>query len=74
MADLHALIENMDEEQRAGAIAILDAVSRPMSVREIEQWLRYRGKVSRSRAVKLASTLKHLHVIALVGPEATNGE
>ena len=73
MTDLHTLIDSMEGERREGALQVLDAVSRPMQVREIEQWLRYKGGVSRSRAIKLAGTLKHMHVIALMGPEADNG-
>lgn len=68
MANLHDLIESMQGERRDGALQVLDAISRPMQVREIEAWLRVAG-VSRSRAVKLASTLKQIHVIALIGGE-----
>ena len=73
MTDLHSLIGSMEGERREGAIAVLDAISRPMTVREIEAWLRYKGGVSRARAVKLAGTLKNVHVIALLGPEADDG-
>ena len=68
MSDLHTLIEGMEGERREGALQVLDAVSRPMQVREIEAWLRGKGGVSRSRAIKLAGALKHLHIIALIGP------
>lgn len=59
----------MPAEQRAGAIAILDHLTRPLTVREIEGALQKRG-VSRSRAVIIAASVKHLHVVAMVGGEA----
>lgn len=68
-SDLVARIEAMSDDERRGALIALDAVSRPMTVREIEGWLRHKGGVSRMRAVKLAGTLKHVHVIALIGGE-----
>ncbi len=72
MTDLAAYIAAMPEDQRAVAIGVLDAVSRPMTVREIERALRANG-VTRSRAIKLAGTLKHFHIIAVAGPEVANG-
>ena len=66
MSDLRTLIENYTPEQRATALQVLDMVSRPLTVREIEVLLRH-GGVSRARAVKLAGTLKHLHVISIIG-------
>jgi hypothetical protein len=68
MADLVASIEAMEPEQREGALFVLDAVSRPMTAREIEAILKT-NKVSRSRAVILASVLKGWHVVAMMGPE-----
>ena len=68
MADLHKLIEAMTPEQQQTAIVILDAVSRPMTAREIEGVLRS-NRVSRSRATILASVLKDWHLIAMMGPE-----
>ncbi len=68
MADLHAMIEAMTPEQQQTAILILDAVSRPMTAREIEGVLRA-NRVSRSRATILASVLKDWHLIAMMGPE-----
>ncbi len=68
MADLHALIDGMTPEQKETAIVILDAVSRPMTAREIEGVLRS-SRVTRSRATILASELKRWHVIAMFGPE-----
>ena len=67
MTDLIKQIDAMPSEQRAGALAALDALTRPLTVREIEAFLR-KGGVSRSRAVKLAGTLRHWHIIALLGP------
>ena len=72
MTDLHTLIEGMEGERRAGALQVLDAISRPMNAREIEGALRLNG-VPRSRAIKLASTVKHFHIIAMAGPEVDNG-
>lgn len=68
MTELHQLIANMTPDQRAGALQVLDAVSRPLQVREIEGLLRLKG-VPRSRAVMIAGTVKGLHIIALAGPE-----
>lgn len=68
MTDIRALIETYTPEQRTAALEILDAVTRPLQVREIEGLLRM-GGVSRSRAVKMAGTLKHMNIIALIGPE-----
>ena len=68
MTDLLKLIEAMTPEQQQTAIVILDAVSRPMTAREIEGVLRS-NRVSRSRATILASVLKDWHLIAMMGPE-----
>lgn len=68
MTDIRALIETMTPEQRGAALQVLDAVTRPLQVREIEGLLRLSG-VSRSRSIKLAGAVKHVHVIAVVGPE-----
>ena len=72
MTDLTAKVAAMTPEQREGAIVVLDALSRPLTVREIETFLR-RGGVSRSRAIKIASVVKHWHIIAMAGPEKDNG-
>lgn len=66
--DLPALIEAMPAEQRKGALIVLDALSRPLTVREIEGALRLHG-VPRSRAVVLAASTKKLAIISIVGPE-----
>ena len=72
MSDIRALIETMTPEQREAALQVLDACSRPLQVREIEGLLRL-GGVSRSRSIKLASTLKHMNLIAVIGPEKAGG-
>jgi hypothetical protein len=72
MTALQPLLDNFDAAQRDAALQALDAISRPMTVREIERALR-NGGVPRSRAVKLASTLKHFHIITLIGPETPHG-
>ena len=72
MTDIRHTFENYTPDQRQAALETLDAVSRPMTVREIEGALRM-GGVSRSRAVKLASTLKHFSIIAVAGPEQADG-
>lgn len=68
MADLHKMIEAMTPEQQQVALQVLDAVSRPMTAREIEGVLKT-NRVSRSRATILAGVLKGWHVIAMLGPE-----
>ena len=68
MTELEQLIDTMSEEQRDTALRVLDAVSRPLRVREIETLLRMHG-LSRSRAIKIASTVKNLNIIAVAGPE-----
>ena len=72
MSDIREAFESYTPEQRAAVLETLDSVSRPMTVREIEGALRL-GGVSRSRAIKLAGTLKHFHIIAVAGPEAAHG-
>ena len=72
MMDIREAFERYTPEQRAAVLETLDSVSRPMTVREIEGALRL-GGVSRSRAIKLAGTLKHFHIIAVAGPEAAHG-
>lgn len=68
MADLKTMIEGMTPEHQAVAVQVLDAVSRPMTAREIEGVLKS-NRVSRSRATILAGVLKGWHVISMVGPE-----
>lgn len=72
MSDLHQLIETFTPEQHEAALQVLDAVSRPLTVREIEALLRSHG-VPRSRAVIVASSIKKLSIVALMGPEDNRG-
>lgn len=65
---LVALIEAMPTEQRKGALAVLDELSRPLAVREIERSLRARG-VPMARAVILANAVRGFRIIAMVGGE-----
>ena len=58
----------MGPEALEGGLIALDSVSRPLQVREIEHALRRHG-VPRSRAVKIASSIKGLSIIAIMGPE-----
>ena len=66
--ELRAILEAMSPSERKGALAALDAVSRPLTPKEIEGQLRYRG-CSKSQATKLASALRPLRIIAVVGGE-----
>lgn len=69
MTDLVAQIEAMTPEGRKGALFALDAVTRPLTVREIERALQVKG-VPRSRATVIAASVKGLSIIAVVGGEA----
>lgn len=60
------LVAGMTPEERRGALAALDRVSRPMTVREIERALRGRGH-SRAWCDRAASALKNLNIIAIHG-------
>ncbi|WP_221795685.1 hypothetical protein [Aquisediminimonas sediminicola] len=62
------IIEGMNTDQRDGALTMLDHISRPLTVREIEGALRLHG-VPKSRAVIIAASIKKLGVIAIVGGE-----
>lgn len=66
MTDLQTLIDGMEGERRAGAIAVLDYLSRPMTMREIEARLRA-GGISSARAGKIAAAVAHWHIVALIG-------
>ena len=68
VAPMVALIEGMTDEQREGAIAVLDMLSRPLTVREIEKIMVGKG-VSRTQRQILSKCIEPLHIIALVGPE-----
>lgn len=58
----------MTPEARAAALEVLDHLTRPLSVREIEHALRRCG-VPKPRAVLLATSLKKLAIVAIVGGE-----
>lgn len=68
MTDLTKCIEGMTPEQRHGALIVLDMLTQPLTVRQIEGALRMRG-VPRSRAVVTAASLKGLHIVAMIGGE-----
>lgn len=68
MADLSALVASMTPEQQQVAILVLDAVSRPLTVREIEGAMIGKG-VSRTQRKIISKAIEGLHIIALVGPE-----
>lgn len=68
MSDLKQIMDGMTAVELVTAVRILDAISRPLTVREIETFLRAKG-VPRSRAVITAASIKKLSIIALVGPE-----
>lgn len=61
-------INAMAPAEKRGAIRILDMVTRPMTAREIEEELREHG-ASNKQATFLASKLKRMHVVALIGGE-----
>ena len=58
----------MTEEQKRGAMALLDHVSRPLTQKEIENLLVLKG-CSRHRAVLIGSAVKSMHIVALIGGE-----
>jgi len=68
MADITTLLDSFTPEQKQAAIQILDALSRPLTVREIEGAMIGKG-VSRSQRKILSKAIERLHIIALVGPE-----
>lgn len=69
MTDIVRLVSEMSDSEKAVAVRVLDAVSRPLTVREIEAMLRC-ARVSRSNAKKLSAVLRPFKLIAVVGPEA----
>lgn len=68
MTDIVRLVEAMTDHDKQVALVVLDAVSRPLKVREVEGLLRRAG-LSRSQSVKLASALRGVPLIAVLGPE-----
>lgn len=71
MPDLVEQIEAMTPDCRTGALIALDAVTRPLTVREIERALMRRG-VTKSRATIIAASVKGLALVAVVGAEANS--
>ncbi len=69
MSELTNMIDTFTPEQNEAVLKVLDALSRPMTVREIEAHLRNRG-VPRSRAVIIAASVKDMNIIAMIGGEA----
>lgn len=68
MIDIQGTLETLTAEQRQGAIIMLDLMTRPLTVREIENALRKKG-VPKSRAVIMAIAVKDYHIVALIGGE-----
>ena len=58
------LVKSMPPEQQTGALAALDACTRPLEAREIERALRNVG-VPKSRAVLFAAALKKIAIVAV---------
>lgn len=71
-SDLVARIEAMSEDERRGALIALDAVSRPMTPREIEAALFSKG-TSRSQRRAIVGAVKGFNIIAVIGPETDDG-
>lgn len=67
--DLTATVAAMPPEERAGALVVLDHLTRPLTRREIEARLR-RGGISQARAGKIATALVDWEIIAMMGPGA----
>lgn len=68
MIDIRTLFDGYTLEQKQASLEILDAVSRPLTVREIEGAMVGKG-VSRTQRKILSKSIERLHIIALVGPE-----
>jgi hypothetical protein len=68
VTDLVAMVEAMTADEQAVATRVLDAVSRPLTAREIEHALRKHG-VPKSRAVLFGASLRKLSIVAVVGGE-----
>lgn len=68
MTELRDMIAAFTPEQNEAVLKVLDALSRPLSVRQIENALKSRG-VPRSRAVIMAASVKDLHIVAMIGGE-----
>jgi DNA-binding transcriptional ArsR family regulator len=62
------LVKAAPPEVRAEALALLDRVSRPLTVREFDQGLRAPG-LSKAHASIVSSAIKHLTIIAIIEGE-----
>lgn len=68
MSPLTEQMAAMGPQALEGALIALDAVSRPLTAREIEGALIGKG-VSRPQRKVIAKAIERLHIIAVVGPE-----
>lgn len=68
MPDLAELIDNLPSEQRKGALIALDALSAPLTAREIQETLQARG-VRRNAAHRLGNMLRPLKIVAIIGDD-----
>ena len=68
MLDLVAAVVALPVAQRDATLALLDALSRPLANREIENALVGSG-LTRSQRRAVTKAIAPFHIIALVGPE-----
>lgn len=68
MTELTNMFETFTPAQNEAALMVLDSLSRPLTVREIEGQLRAHG-VPKSRAVIIAASIKDLNIVAMIGGE-----
>lgn len=68
MQDVKALVATFTPTQMDAALQVLDALTRPLTVREIEGAMIGKG-VSRTQRRIVSKAIEHLHIVALVGPE-----
>lgn len=68
MTEVRDMIDTFTPEQNEAVLKVLDALTRPLSVRQIEAQLRSRG-VPKSRAIIMAASVKELHIVAMIGGE-----
>ena len=69
MPDLADIIAAMPDAQREGALIVLDALTRPLTPREIDAALMRNCGLTRSRAFLMTKAIKGLAIVAMVGPE-----
>lgn len=68
MTDVRSLIDTFDAHQQAAVLQVLDALTRPLTKREIERAMLGKG-VSRTQRIIVAKAVEPLHIVALVGPD-----